>query len=134
MKTYLTADEATDILGISRATLYAYVSRGLIRSEEADAGKRTRRYHAEDVERLRRRQEQRRDPDQSAAETLNWGVPVVDSALTKIADGRCYYRGYDVADLAEQRTVEEVASLMWMGDFDRWDSLAGRVALSDKFW
>jgi len=134
MKSFLTAKEATEALGISRATLYAYVSRGLVRSEEADNARRTRRYVGEDVDRLRRRQEQRRDPDQSAAETLNWGVPVVDSALTRIADGRCYYRGYDIAELAGQRTVEEVASLMWTGHFDRWDSLAGRVALSDKFW
>ena len=134
MKAFLTADEATKELGISRATLYAYVSRGLIRSEEADHGKRTRRYHAEDVDRLRRRQEQRRDPDQAAAETLNFGVPVIDSAITRIADGRCFYRGYDVVDLAAGRSVEEVASLIWTGSFDRWDSLAGRVQFSDKFW
>jgi len=133
MKSFLTAHEATKVLGISRATLYAYVSRGLIRSEEADAGKRTRRYHAEDVDRLRRRQEQRRDPDQSAAETLNWGVPLIDSALTRIADGRCYYRGHDVVDLAATRTVEEVASLLWTGHFYRWDSLTSRVSLPDRF-
>ena len=34
---WLTAHEATDLLGVSRATLYAYVSRGRIRSE-ATAG------------------------------------------------------------------------------------------------
>jgi len=63
MKSFLTAKEATEALGISRATLYAYVSRGLVRSEEADNARRTRRYVGEDVDRLRRRQEQRRDPD-----------------------------------------------------------------------
>ena len=34
MTTYFTADEAARELDISRATLYAYVSRGLIRSEK----------------------------------------------------------------------------------------------------
>src|SRR5580700_9787001 len=96
MKAFLTADEATTILGVNRSTLYAYVSRGLIRSEEANVAKRTRRYHAEDVERLRQRKEQRRDPEKSAVDTLNWGVPIVESALTRIADGHFYYRGHDV--------------------------------------
>ena len=31
---------------------------------------------------------------------LSWGLPVLDSALTLIADGRCYYRGHDAVALA----------------------------------
>ena len=50
---YLTAREAAGELGISTATLYAYVSRGLIRSEATGGKRRDRRYRAEDVSTLR---------------------------------------------------------------------------------
>ena len=46
--TYLSAPEAAAELGVSLPTLYAYVSRGLLRSE-AEGGVRKRRYLAEDV-------------------------------------------------------------------------------------
>ena len=42
-KAWLDADEAVAALGINRATLYAYVSRGRIRSEAAPGGERRRR-------------------------------------------------------------------------------------------
>jgi citrate synthase len=58
-KRYLTATEVSHKLGISRATLYAYVSRGLVRSEPLATGSRERRYHAEDVEALLARKHQR---------------------------------------------------------------------------
>jgi len=48
MATTLTASEATERLGVNRATLYAYVSRGLIRSEAGEGPSRARRYSAED--------------------------------------------------------------------------------------
>jgi len=111
----LTAGEAADALGISRATLYAYVSRGMIRSEPS-AGGRIRRYPREDVERLLRRKEARRDPARAAAESISWGMPVVDSALTAIGGGRLYYRGRDAVELAAEASVEEVAALLWTGD------------------
>ena len=44
---YLSAREASAELAISQATLYAYVSRGLLRSEAVD-GRRERRYRADD--------------------------------------------------------------------------------------
>ena len=47
----LSAREAADRLGIKLDTLYAYVSRGLLRSVEL-AGSRERRYDAEIVERF----------------------------------------------------------------------------------
>ena len=51
---WLNAKEAAKQLGVSTATLYAYVSRGLLRSE-ATGGQRERRYRADDVTRLKRR-------------------------------------------------------------------------------
>jgi citrate synthase len=50
---YLTADEAARRLGIKRATLYAYVSRGIIESFRRGI-KRERLYRCADVERLLR--------------------------------------------------------------------------------
>ena len=115
---WLTADEAIEKLGITRASLYAYVSRGLIHSQAAPKGGRERQYSAEDVERLRQKAEERKDPSKVAGRALHWGVPVLESAITLIDDGHLYYRGHDVTELAQTRTVEEVAALIWTGTFD----------------
>lgn len=114
-KPYLTAAEARRELGVTAQTLYAYVSRGLVRSEPGPEGKRSRRYHAEDVRRLKERKAARRDPDRAAREALHWGAPVLDSALTLIADGHVHYRGHDAVELSRGRSVEEVAALLWTG-------------------
>ncbi len=113
---YLTAQEAAAELGIRLPTLYSYVSRGLVRSEATGNDPRERRYYAEDVQHLKERQEQRRDPASAVAGALHWGTPVLESALTLISDGKLYYRGYDATTLATQQSVEEVASLLWEGD------------------
>lgn len=118
MVTWLRSDEAAARLGVSRATLYAYVSRGLIRSAPEAGNPRQRRYAREDVERLRGRSEERRDPSKAAERALHWGVPVLESSITLIDGGRLYYRGQDVATLAVTHSVEEVAALIWSGDLD----------------
>lgn len=65
-------------LGVKMPTLYTYVSRGLIRSElAAGGGKRAKRHRAEDVRRLKERQEQRRDPNRAAKGALRFGMPVM---------------------------------------------------------
>lgn len=115
---WLDAKEATRLLGVSRATLYAYVSRGYVRSEAVPGTSRERRYAREDVERLRLRAEERRNPEKAAAHALRWGLPILESAITLVANGRLYYRGHDAAELARSRSVEEVAALIWTGSFD----------------
>ena len=111
---YLTAKEAAAQLGIGLPTLYAYVSRGLIRSE-ARAGHRSRLYRAEDIHALA----QKRAPAELADRPLYWGGPVLDSAITLIADDAIYYRGRDAARLAADSTLEAVAALIWQcGDHD----------------
>src|SRR5437868_4730713 len=104
---WIGAKQASEILGVSRPTLYAYVSRGLIRSTPGAAGARERRYSAEDVERLHARAEERRDPRKVAERALHWGVPVLESSITLIDDGRLYYRGCDVGELARHNSVEQ---------------------------
>jgi citrate synthase len=112
MSSYMTAAEAAAALGISRPTLYAYVSRGLLRSAP-DADSRGNRYPAADVRRLARRKADGRRAGKVAQKVLDWGVPVLESSITLIADGRLFYRGHDAVELAREATLEDVAALLW---------------------
>ena len=115
--THLPAAEAAARLGVSRSTLYAYVSRGMIHSR-AVPGSRRREYALADVEALLQRQRGRRDPATVAREALEVrGLPVLSSALSSIDAGRLYYRGLDAITLAEQRPLEQIAELLWAGPF-----------------
>jgi citrate synthase len=116
--TWLSAAEAARALKVTRPTLYAYVSRGYIRSEAGPGPSRARRYSRQDVERLRRGSEARKDPGKAAAHALQWGMPILESSITLIAGNRVYYRGHDAVELARTRPVVEVASLIWTGRFD----------------
>jgi citrate synthase len=116
--TWMSATEAARLLDVSRATLYAYVSRGFVRSRATTTTtSRERRYSRDDVERLRRRTEERRHPDKAAAHALQWGMPILESAITLIDGGRLYYRGHDAVMLSRTRSIAEVASLIWSGSF-----------------
>lgn len=126
---YLSAREAAARLGVSRATLYAYVSRGLVRSEAGQPGQRERQYHLEDVEHLRSRRQLRREPDKAVAESLHYGEPVLESAITLIRDGKLYYRGHEATRLAREETFERVAALLWTGDAE---TDLGLSSLEDK--
>lgn len=106
----LSAKEAAAELGVSLATLYAYVSRGLIRSE-APAGGRTRLYRADDVRALVAKRD--RPAEAAGDRALDWGAPVMESAITLITGDGLYYRGRDAGDLAAGATLEAVASLLW---------------------
>jgi len=115
---WIDANEATSLLGVSRATLYAYVSRGRIRSESAPGAVRRSRYSRDDVERLRARTRERRNPERAAEQALHWGLPILESSITLIGDGRIYYRGRDAAELARTSSLADVAALIWTGKAD----------------
>ncbi|MBU9519379.1 helix-turn-helix domain-containing protein [Burkholderia multivorans] len=140
--TSLSAPEAADQLGISVSTLYAYVSRGLLRSLPDGAGKR-RRYDADEVRLLARRRADAKRAGGVAERSLDWGVPVLESRITQIADGRLRYRGADAIALANDATLEATAARLWdcaparlaaasldASGFDRaqWDDWARRWA------
>jgi citrate synthase len=114
----LTAAEAARELGVKPSTLYAYVSRGLLRSQ-AGSDSRSRLYARDDVEALKLRRDGRRDPAAVSREALSWGLPVLESAITLIRDGALYYRGVEVGVLAREWTFERVAALLWLGDAAR---------------
>ncbi|MBF9231880.1 citrate synthase [Microvirga alba] len=111
----ISAQETSSRLGISRASLYAYVSRGLIRSFASPHDPRQRLYALDDVEALVKRRTQFRRPTAAAATALDWGLPVLETALTQIKDGHLLYRGVDAVDLAETAPLEDAACLL-IGD------------------
>ncbi len=126
---YLSADEAAAYLGVSRRTLYAYVSRGKVVSERHHGSPaRSRRYPRAVLDELKANRERRRDPALKVLGALSSGTPVLDSALTLIADGRLWYRGHDACELSRTATLEEVACLLWAGATERAVELFPRSA------
>ncbi len=109
---WLTAAQAAQLLGVQRGSLYSYVSRGLLRAERVP-GERGSRYLRSDVSRLARERRAVRSPLQLAHNTLDWGVPVLQSAITLVRDGHLYYRGRDAEACAEHATLEAVAQWLW---------------------
>jgi citrate synthase len=105
---YLTARAAATELSVSPATLYAYVSRGLIRSEPGETP-RSRRYRAEDVRSLKNR----RAPLVEGQGLKSADLPVMDSAVSTITEEGPIYRGVRAVDLADTATFEQCASLLW---------------------
>lgn len=112
---YLPASEAARFLGVKRATLYAYASRGLVRSEPGPKG-RGRRYARSDLERLKSRGAARAGHGPVAAAALRWGEPVLATAISSIRETGPAYRGHSAVDLAERNvSFEAVGELLFAG-------------------
>jgi citrate synthase len=102
-------------LGIQQRSLYAYVSRGQVRSIAGAKG-RPRLYSLFDLDRLRVRRDARAGHGAVAAGALRWGEPVLDSAITAITPRGPAYRGRIALDLAAGGVrFENVAELLWSG-------------------
>jgi citrate synthase len=110
MTEFLTAAQAARRLGVKPATLYAYVSRGVLRRDKAADG-RASLFDPGEVERLARRGRPRRPAGITEI--------MVESAITEINGDRLRYRGLDVMRLAVSHSFEEVAGLLWTGDLPR---------------
>jgi citrate synthase len=106
--TRLTASQAAQRLGVKPATLYAYVSRGVLRRTPAADGRRSL-FDAAEVEALARRGRPRR-----ASRPFVFEVEI-QTTLTEIGHHVVRYRGHDAALLATSATVEQVATLLWTG-------------------
>src|SRR6202158_5871149 len=107
---YLSAREASAELAISPATLYAYVSRGLIRSEPS-SDSRNRRYRAEDVRGLKERRTP--SPEPRGLRSFDADLPVMDTAIATITEDGPIYCGVNCMELAETDTLEHAATLLW---------------------
>ena len=108
MTDWIGAAEAAQRLGIKQASLYSYVSRGILTRRAGPDG-RASLFDPGEVAALARRGRPRREP---GAELF------IETALTEIAGDRLWYRGHDATALAASRTFEEVASLLWTGSLD----------------
>jgi citrate synthase len=103
---WIGAAEAAGRLGIKPASLYAYVSRGLL-TRRRDADGRASMFDAAEIEELARKGKPRRPVTGSEL--------VIESAITELSESTLRYRGLDVTWLARHRTFEDVARLLWTG-------------------
>ncbi|HEX5203760.1 MAG TPA: citrate synthase [Actinoplanes sp.] len=97
----LTTNEVAERLGVKPATVYAYVSRGMLASRRNADGKGSL-FAKPDV-------------DAFVASRKRTSTPGIATGITLIRDNRLYYRGQDAAGLARSTTFEAVATLLWTG-------------------
>jgi citrate synthase len=100
----LESDEAARRLGVKMATLYAYVSRGLLVSHPSPTGRR-RLFDMDEVERLACRSRHGK-----AVETR---MATITTGVTQLTDDGPVYRGLRATDLATRWRYEEVAGWLW---------------------
>ncbi|MCP4007611.1 MAG: helix-turn-helix domain-containing protein [bacterium] len=106
--------QAAALLGVKVETLYAYTSRGLLRSLPAD-GRRERRYLRSELNRLRVQRGTRRRV--SSAGGFSAEQPLLDTSITGLSDAGPLYRGRPALELAQSGVeFEAVAELLWTGD------------------
>jgi citrate synthase len=132
---WISAAEAAQRLGIKQATLYSYVSRGVLTrrraggaggdgragggrgaggggggaaGERGAGGAKGSRFDPAEVEELARRGRPRRPPGLAGL--------VIESGVTEIADERLWFRGLDALDLARDWEFEDVCELLWHGE------------------
>ncbi|AKK66806.1 citrate synthase family protein [Xanthomonas translucens] len=109
----ISATEACALLGVSSATLYAYVSRGLL-SSRAGSDHRSRTYLRAEVERLAQRKRAGRGAARGAAQSLDRGLPVLETRISLIRPDSPYYRGRSaVAAVRAGAGLEDIARLLW---------------------
>jgi citrate synthase len=114
---WMTSEAAARRLGVKPETLYAYVSRGSVRSERVPGSRRSRFLRA-DVEKLAGRQ--RGGGGRAGGLEL-----IIETDLTYLDPaGVLAYRGWNVADAVKRATFEEVASWLWHGQRERVDFVA----------
>jgi citrate synthase len=106
VSTLIRSSEAAEILGVSKPTLYAYVSRGRLRRTTAPDG-RTSLFERDDVERL---SVQSRRSAPGPRPTIDVQIR---SDVTTMHDAALEFRGHDVVELIRTRRFEDVAELLW---------------------
>ncbi len=110
---WLTAAEALSVLAVRPQTLYANVSRRRIRARPDPKDPRRSLYNEADVRRIACTRAGARKAERVAAAAIEWGDPILPSAISTVAGGRLWYRGQDAAELAESRTLEAIAGFLW---------------------
>ncbi|WP_433674612.1 citrate synthase [Microbacterium gorillae] len=102
----LTTAEAAARLGVKPASLYAYVSRGLLVSVRTAHGSRFDALEIERFARSRRRAE-------PVGVVPGSPLMVLDTDIALIEDGNLYFRGRDALELTREWSFERIARWIW---------------------
>lgn len=107
---WINADTACARLSVRKQTLYAYVSRRLLRVRPDPADSRRRLYAARDVDHLATTHSRPRGRADVAAGSIRWGDPVLKTRISGVHNGTLYFGDMPAAVLARTMTLEEVAA------------------------
>lgn len=113
MISWIPRDAALQRLRVKPQTLYAYVSRGLIRMRPDPADARRSHYHAQDVEGVANRKARGKKPALIAASSMAWGEPSIETSVSTVHQGTLFYRGINAVALAGRASLEQTATLLW---------------------
>lgn len=126
---YLSAEEAAQLLNIRKDTLYAYVSRGRLRSIEIP-NQKARGYLRDDVERLQQAKTLRQQPEATVQKALHWGVPLLRTQISHLHAGTLYYRDQPLEKLTSL-SLEDFLSHLWqkpaISETAHWEPLYRQV-------
>ncbi len=112
---FLDVAGAAERLGVKPETIYAYISRGLLR--RVRGGRRRSLLYAAEVERLALKGKPRL--------RIGPSTLAIASAVTTLGRDRPYYRGRDALALAGTTAYETVAEWLWSGTWPEPDDVAG---------
>jgi citrate synthase len=109
---YLSVNEAATVLDVKASTVYAYVSRGMLRSHRVPGDRRSW-LRRDDVASLLNNRGRQSQPHESAhPHPLRRQV----TELSEISGNRLHYRGREVGELARTTSFEAVAEWLWTGE------------------
>ncbi len=125
VSSFIGASEAARLLGVTTATLYAYVSRGRI-TRRTGADGRVSLFALDEVEALAARS--RRGP-LGPRSTIDVRV---SSAITVLRDDGLSIRGHELPELVRSHSFEAIADLLWTGETGSgsWPAEHGNTPLS----
>ena len=107
---WVDSSSACKILGVRRQTLYAYVSRKMVRTCADAADARRSLYSRADVEALARRSSRPRARAYVAAGAIRWGDPVLATSVSGVRDGELYFGAMNACDCAASMSLEDIAA------------------------
>lgn len=127
---WIDAETACALLGVRSQTLYAYVSRKLLRVQADAADARRSLYARVDVDALVRQNRRPRARADVAEGAIRWGDPVLVTAISELRQGMLWLRERSVLDCAETMTLEEMAAHLWQVEAVVCPDMLGASSLS----
>lgn len=127
---WIDAETACALLRVRSQTLYAYVSRKLLRVQADAADARRSLYARADVEALVQQNRRPRARADVAEAAIRWGDPVLVTAISELRQGLLRLRGRSIGDCAETMTLEEMAAHLWQVKAVECPDVSGASSLS----